>query len=69
MHCFPHVLQTGQTMGQIESSGLVDAIQKMLTELFFDFLKRILLLILQISTKNWPVTFTFSGVLFTILSF
>ena len=56
-------------MGQIESSGLVDAIQKMLTELFFDFLKRILLLILQTSTKDWPVTFTFSGVLFTILSF
>ena len=65
---FPHVLQTGQTMGQIESPGLVDANQKML-ELFFDFLKRILLLILQISTKDWPVTFTFSGVLFTILSF
>ena len=68
MHCFPHVLQTGQTMGQIESPGLVDANQKML-ELFFDFLKRILLLILHISTKNWPVTLTFSGVLNTILSF
>ena len=55
-------------MGQIESPGLVDANQRML-ELFFDFLNRILLLILQISTKDWPVTFTFSGVLFTILSF